>query len=301
MVGSLAALAALVTLTLAALQQELLPLVSYERQQRQVAPQQHGLRPPAPPAALGAPPGAPAAAMAMQAPQPPAMVSPAPIPPPAPVPTVLSPPPPPPQPRPPPAPAPPGSFIVLLSGHLRTFRLNANTLADFFADDKRFHNRTHYVFLHTWTELESSDATWWKKAGAPKEVAAGQQPEATLSDPQVNPWAGSDRFASLVETYDPKAINVPHGSPTKLFSQHAQWETRRRVHTVSKNDEFCINNEELCIKNEGLCYKNEEFCIQMMHFAVRAEVAARQRHPTGREVHDSELRKMDSFASNAGD
>ena len=61
-------------------------------------------------------------------------------------------------------------FIVLLSGHLRTFCVSAASLAAFFAKDPRFHGRPHYVFLHTWTEIESSEVTWWKKAGPPPPV-----------------------------------------------------------------------------------------------------------------------------------
>ena len=129
----------------------------------------------------------------------------------------------------------PQPFVVLLSGHLRTFHLSAATLADFFARDPRFHGRPHYVFLHTWAEIESSEASWWKKAAPPPPVAAEFQPEATLRDSAVNPWASSDRFASLVETYDKSSVPTPRGSPELLFSQHAQWETRRRVHRFASS------------------------------------------------------------------
>ena len=120
--------------------------------------------------------------------------------------------------------------MVLLSGNLRTFRFGAAGLATFLANDPRFHGRPHYVFLHTWEGLESSEQTWWKKAGPPPRVLPSLTPAATLNDSSVNPWAGSPRFSAVVEPFDSASIPVPTNSPPSLFSQHVQWETRRRVY-----------------------------------------------------------------------
>lgn len=147
-------------------------------------------------------------------------------------------------------------LLVYLAGHLRTFLLIApqmRALLDAIAGegaDARFNDR-YAVYMHTWDELEHSDAVWWRSVRArapapfrrayrphsrspstachptpPQDPAqpSGPQPRPNvsraLSDPSLNALFANRRFVARVDPH-PGSAAISSLCARLLLAPHA--------------------------------------------------------------------------------
>ena len=133
-------------------------------------------------------------------------------------------------------------FVLLFSGHLRSFQWQAPLQAKVFRDGAGWRGRPFYVFGHAWDKIEHTGKSWWT-AGTGSGKALKVDVRKMLADPQLNPYLRELKATGgdfLVEPYDrgkmprPKSMGCAGCDPPMLFGQHVQRFTWLKVQRLAE-------------------------------------------------------------------